>query len=698
MFNSSKRLSVAALAILIAILFAQLPPAAEAAAATSKTGALSYTFPVGAASLKGTGSVKSVSFTVPDYWSVNQAALHLIYQATPLLDESRSSITLSLNGTSFYSFRPAAGTSSKQQLNVAVPGGLISKGSNVLTIESDIRTEADDRCTPDDYSENWLELYDNSSLTFSYGWSLEDQSVSAFYGFMTGLDVTEENKGAVAVPDQSDANELEAAVQALSGLVKGSDASEELIPMLPLGSDALAARKAVVAVAMLDHLPQDLRSLLSTTELSEQALIELVQWDGRPTLVVTSANGELLVKAARFIANEELVKQVSASSVLVNEATYVDTPAFSLSQNVSLTETGDKLTGQEHQEQSYYIALPANRSIADSSKLDLHFRYARNVDFDKSMVSVLVDGTPIGSKKLSSELADGDELTLTLPKNLNISGNFSVTVAFDLYMASEYCTPEYTQAPWAYIASDSLLQLNTKDRTELLFNNYPYPFIRDGAYNQIAVVMPHEIKGYTYRTVSSLFNLLGRYAEGNTGSVVFLEDTATADELKAYNLIVIGSYTSNQVIQANNDKLYFRYDSQGEGFVSNEKMSIEQEYGKRIGSLQLLESPYDSSRGMLAVTGVEPQLIYMASELLGSESGLWNVYGDGVVTDMDGNIQSYRFKVDADAEPSGGGIAELTERTDVLTFLVSAAAILVIVLLSLILLLRKYRRRRGDES
>ena len=89
-----------------------------------------------------------------------------------------------------------------------------------------------------------------------------------------------------------------------------------------------------------------------------------------------------------------------------------------------------------------------DRNNANGSRVHLHFKYAENLDFDSSLVTVAND-KPIGSKKLTAARANGDELNLEFPKNLEIADSFVLKVAFDLNVKS----PEVLK--W----SDSILLL-----------------------------------------------------------------------------------------------------------------------------------------------------------------------------------------------------------------------------------------------
>jgi len=638
-------------------------------------------------------------FQLMDYWKVESVAIHLHFQISQISVEPLSSITLALNGTPFYTFRPAHSDTGQQQLIVQAPLNLLQKGTNTLKVQGYLRSATDDGlCSVDRAPDHWLDLFDTSSISVAYTDKPLIGGISDFSSRFSGIDRVTENGSILTVPENSTDAELESAVYALSGFAAANTQNNKTIPLLPYREDTVKDKQAVVLVALYDHVPSELKTVLSPTEdLANHALIQLVNQATRSTLVITSEDESLLIKAGRWVANGEFMKQLKGNLKVIDETTDTATPEQNISSNITFTETGDKLVGRYHQEQTYFVSLPSNRSIADSGQINLKLRYAQNLDFNQSMVTVSINDTPIGSKKLTSELANNDQLNLSIPQNLNISGNFSVKIGFDLELPSTLCTPDMNQMPWAYIDKDSSMKLNTKDRTDLLLNNYPYPFLRDEMYNHVAVVLPEKMDDYSYQTLSNVFNLLGHYARANTGDVHFYRDNVVADRLQNNNIIAIGSFKNNKIIREHNDQLFFRYNADGSTIQSNEKMSIDTEYGTRIGTLQLLESPFKAGLGMLAVTASDSENTYLASKLIASEAEKWKVYGDGVVTDKDGNVKAFRFK-----KISGGEkdtvLQQITERSDVLGFTIAVILVLTLVLLSLILLLRKHMKKRGGDK
>jgi hypothetical protein len=685
--------------ICLSLFLAQIP-AALAAAVLPGNGQMTYetAFTGSDTSLTGKSSQQQY-FTVMDYWNVDAVMINLHFQVSQINEDQLSSVTLSLNGSPFYSFRPSRENNGQQSLSIAAPQGFLREGSNTLSIQGNLKTNADDDqlCRVDNTPDSWLHLFNTSNITVRYTPEAITGGIQDFSARFSGMDTVKNGQSLLTVPENASGSELESATYALSGFAKGNTLNDKTIPLLPYSDNNVKDKQAVVLVALYDHLPGSLKSLVSTSaDLGTHAVIQLVNKDSAPTLIVTSKDESLLIKAGRLLASRELISQISNDSKLVDGATDVEEAAPSISTNVTFTETGDKLTGPNHQEQTYFVSLPSNRSIADDGKISLDFRYAGNLDFDRSLVTVSINNTPIGSKKLTKELANGDILNLPVPQSLGISGNFSVTVAFDLEMASAICTPNTEQMPWAYIGSESLMRLTTKDRTDLLLNNYPYPFLRDGIFNHVAVVLPQEMDDYSYQTLGNLFNMLGQYAGGNTGDVHYYSDDVSADNLKNNNIIAIGSYKNNKIIRDNNEKLFFKYNKDGSTLLSNEKISIEEQYGAGIGTLQLLDSPYENGRGLLAVTGVSSESYYLVSGLIGSEKDRWKVYGDGVVADKDGQVNAYRFKTISGAAKDSV-VTQVMERTDVLGFVVAVVLVITLVIVSLLLLLRKHMKKRGDR-
>lgn len=685
----------------------------QAAILLTKSGTHSYTVPFvrEEVSLSGSAGSSEMTFQLPSYWEVGRVKVILDVQVSQVSRKEWSTVTLSVNGKPFYSFHPETGGETGQHVEAPVPVELLVQGGNVLKLQTELRAYADDQvCVEDTQVAHWLRIGASSRVETEYGLRPVEDSIRDFNARMAGPDAVAAGRSLVTLPADPKAAEWEAAVYALTGFARTNLLTENAIPLLPYTAEHIQDKEYVTLIGLYDSLPQELQALVlsgssavgageaaaAAPDLDRQGLIRLVGMQDKAILIVTSRSPEMLIKAGRLVANQEQIGQAAGNTLLVDDATDVSKPAAGFSREIRLTENGDELKGPFHQEHSYYIAMPGNLELGNASKIALDFRYSENLNFDRSLITVKINGVPIGSKKLHKELAQADRAVFTVPGDMAVSGSFTVTVAFDLEADFNACAVSRNETPWAYITPDSQLQLQSRQRTELLLNNYPYPFVQDGQFASVSVILPDRRDNELYRTVGNLFHLLGRYAASNTGEVKFSQASAAPEELKNRNLIVIGSYRDNAVIRAQNDKLYFRYDKDGTRILSNEKISLEAGYAAAIGTLQLLPSPYGGG-GMLVVTGAEPNSVFRASRLLAGEEALWRIYGDGVFTDRDGKIQAFRFKK-ASGVKTAPGLDEILQRKDVVAFTAAAVLVLALVLVSLILLVRKHTRRKAHKK
>nr|WP_321315554.1 hypothetical protein [uncultured Ligilactobacillus sp.] len=115
-----------------------------------------------------------------------------------------------------------------------------------------------------------------------------------------------------------------------------------------------------------------------------------------------------------------------------------------------------------------------------------------------------------------------------------------------------------------------------------------------------------------YKALSNIFSLIGNYAENNTGEITFYRHEMSDAQMRNHNVIVLGTPKDTPLIKKLNDKLFFKFNKKFTRLVSNEKLSIESSYGKRIGSVQLLFNPYNKNNATLVVTGATPKTVELA--------------------------------------------------------------------------------------
>ncbi|MPM63892.1 hypothetical protein SDC9_110776 [bioreactor metagenome] len=355
-----------------------------------------------------------------------------------------------------------------------------------------------------------------------------------------------------------------------------------------------------------------------------------------------------------------------------------------------LTESGTYMEGLFRQSVSYYLDLPTNRMLSNASQVSLSMRYAENLDFDRSLVTVYVNDQPIGSKKLEKEKAQGDTVRLDIPADLMVNGNFSVQVSFDLEMPDTWCTTKKMKQPWAYVTNESMLKLMSVDFDNIIFEGYPGPFLKDGSFNNAVVILPDSPSVADYEAMRQIILTFGQFLKDNSGSlrVAYMSNIG---ELKESNVIAIGRLEKNLVVQQINNMLFFQFSPQGTTIRSNEKMVIDPNYGTILGTVQLLNSPYSEQKhALMVVTGVSDDAMLRGVEYVGLTDNLWKLYGDGYVAD---GVDVFPFRFKADNAKRESLIQQVASRQDIHKLVLAVGLVLLLVVVSTVMMIRKYGKK-----
>ncbi|ASC09020.1 Cellulose synthase (UDP-forming) [Pediococcus pentosaceus] len=592
--------------------------------------------------LSGKSTATSMYFTKMDYWNVKKATFNFNYQVSQLADKTTSDITLSINGVKFYSFRPEH-KSGFQSKAVEIPLELL-QGTNKLEIKGQILNKKDAKNydlaqTP----ANWLTVKSGSNVNFKYELKDPENTLHSFYDHFSGEDTVTNQHSKIVTPDQPTKGELTASMTALAGESRVITTGNDQINVVQNTNMDATKSDYILYVAKYDNLPKALKQEISEKDVEKRAVIKTHDTKKGDYLIVTAKTDGLLKKAAQFFANPELMQQTNKSTEMISYLTNTFTSKVQDKGKYQLTNVIDKIKGAGHHETNYLVTLPNDRTNADGSEVKLHFRYSKNLNFKRSLVTVYVNDTTLGSKKLTAAKANGDEVTLEVPKGTSLGNSFEVRVAFDLEMKDQE-TSDNSETPWAEVDTNSEMKVKSEKSNDLLFTNYPTIFMKNQTYNNLAVVIPKKLTAIDFKSLTNIFNLIGAYAKSNTGKIKFYTEQPSQDTMINDNLIVLGTPSNNAMIKSLNKDLYFKYSDDYRGFVSNEKLSIEEDYGKTIGTAQLIRSPENSKKGILVLTGATPEASYLASTQLNFKKNIDQFTGDAIVVDQNNNHYSYRFK------------------------------------------------------
>ncbi len=630
-------------------------------------------------------------------WDILDAEFTLSFSTTQIVSELLSDITISINGVRFYTERIPVTDGLRRERTVKIPIEHIVEGYNIIRIEGYLRTYDGLPCVDDVTAANWMNIFKESYTKLIYDSIAPCSNISEFYKQFTSIDALENNESVIVIGTNYDTDELDAALTTLAGISRNATLFYENIAIEVADNlSYLKDKKYVIFIAKPDNLPDSLQSHINSNNVTYgQADSEMMFVKGDTNiLIVTGATAGALDNAAAILSDKTTMYQLRGTSKIVDENEDIYMRKEGVKQYTQITETGTYLKGTFRQTANYFIDFPQSRKLAYGSEVSLNFRYAENLDFDRSLISIYINNVPLGSQKLSQARAENDTLTVTVPTDIDVAGSFTLTIAFDLEIKDLWCTLRQTETPWAYITKESMLKINSVDVPYFLFENYPYPFITAGEFDALLII-PDDNLDIDITLIGDIMKTIGQFLKYNTGdfSVARASDPG---KLNGKNIITIGTFNNNNFISQLNDELFFKFYSDGSGIRSNEKLLIEQSYGSILGSAQFLLSPYSNTKNaLLAITSSKNSDLSNATNYFSNKSDLWKLYGDGFVADAD-EVFLYRFKEDnAKKEPLSDKIAQ---RANLLNFVFIAGSIVLILLIAIIFLLIKYKRRRNDEK
>lgn len=645
--------------------------------------------------IKGLFSENQEMFYV-DQWKAEDCWITIDYSVTQLVDEYLSDMTLSVNGTSFYTQRLRYNNTSRQQLKVRVPKEYLQEGLNTVTLETYIRTEEGLPCVDDVSTANWMNIYKESNIKVKYKPIIEIKSIADLYKQMTSIYSLDYKKSLVATPPSASDEVLSGAVNVLAALAPRALMNYENIAFDTVSTlSEIKDKQFIMYVSTPKELPPQFKSLLTAKELEEAqqlGLMKLVELpEGKHMLLVLGSDLQMLMKVGQLIQNPELMQQLQGKEKWINPSEDVATRINQDLQYYQLTSQGSYLKGPFRRAEEFYIDFPKNRLLADSSQMYLKMRYSENLDFDRSLVSVYINEIPVGSKKLSLAKANGDELLLDIPMDIQLAGPFSVKVAFDLEIKDLWCTLRQGETPWAFISNESMLKLNTLQNPFLLLEHYPAPFVKDHHFNEVNIVVPNEVGNVEYDLLGPLALTMGRFVKNNEGSFKVTRESNAVD-ISEDNVIIVGTYRENQLIKDLNDKLFFKFSEDGQSLLSNEKKVLDAEYSKTLGTIQLIESPYNNQnqKAAMVISGVDEKGMLDAASYLGTLEGLWHLEGDACITNEQ-EIDAYRFKEENATQLKFTD--KMMKRKDLLPLGIAIIAVGMLLILIIVMLIKKYVKR-----
>lgn len=640
-------------------------------------------------------------FNVSQNWDVKDLKLNLVYTKSELLDVNYSTITVFINGEPVSSKRLDGDRKYQDKWQVNIPKELVKPGYNSISIKA-YKTISDKICRDDSNTANWLVIHKQSDIELNYSLKSNSNEIKDYNSVFTNIGNEEYVDTTFVLPDKYNSNELSSIMNLSLNMGQKLKADNFKLDV-KLKSNLKEYNNNIIYVGGTNDTSADFLNLLSNDEKNQaknKAVIKQVispfNKEKRMILII-SDNSKSLKNATKLICNNELLNELNSSSFIIDETKDVSDIKKDTKNKLTLKDLGYNdflLKGPFSQETNFDVSIPKNKISTAGSILNLKFRYAKNLDFERSLVTVYVNDKPISSKKLSLEKADNDNLEVNLPTDVLGKNYYKIKVIFNLELKDLMCVTRDTDNPWAYILDSSFIKFDFKDNDSLNFKSYPYPFIDNQQANDINVVVSKNLNSSDLSNIANIIGNMGRDAVYNTGNLNVLTDSEFLKTNKKGNLIVIGTPDDNSILKDINKDLYIKFDKNFSGFENNDKIKfLDDKYSKQLSTIQLINSPYSKSNSAIIVSSLDKNSLSSSVRYLSDNNLTRDLKGDAAVVNRDGGIQDISFKENntKDEEPEDNSAKFKLEQSS-LTFVLIAGFLFLTVIISAILLILKYRK------
>ncbi|MBN8047912.1 MAG: cellulose biosynthesis cyclic di-GMP-binding regulatory protein BcsB [Paraclostridium dentum] len=640
-------------------------------------------------------------FNVSQNWDVKDLKLNLVYTKSELLDVNYSTITVFINGEPVSSKRLDGDRKYQDKWQVNIPKELVKPGYNSISIKA-YKTISDKICRDDSNTANWLVIHKQSDIELNYSLKSNSNEIKDYNSIFTNIGNEEYVDTTFVLPDKYNSNELSSIMNLSLNMGQKLKADNFKLDV-KLKSNLKEYNNNIIYVGGINDTSTDFLNLLSNDEKNQaknKAVIKQVispfNKEKRMILII-SDNSKALKNATKLICNNEMLNELNSSSFIIDETKDVSDIKKDTKNKLTLNDLGYNdflLKGPFSQETNFDVSIPKNKISKAGSILNLKFRYAKNLDFERSLVTVYVNDKPISSKKLSLEKADNDNLEVNLPTDVLGKNYYKIKVVFNLELKDLMCFTRDTDNPWAYILDSSFIKFDFKDNDSLNFKSYPYPFIDNQQANDINVVVSKNLNSSDLSNIANIIGNMGRDAVYNTGNLNVLTDSEFLNTNKKGNLIVIGTPDDNSILKDINKDLYIKFDKNFSGFENNDKIKfLDDKYSKQLSTIQLINSPYSKSNSAIIVSSLDKNSLSSSVRYLSDNNLTRDLKGDAAVVNIDGGIQDISFKEnntrDEEAEDNS---AKFKLEKSSLTFVLIAGFLFLTVIISAILLILKYRK------
>jgi hypothetical protein len=631
---------------------AEALPAADAAITFGQLG-MTDTF------LYGPYDTLVINYNLPSDWKLDKAAtlqLTLTPSFTPGTAAASDKATpysggvlyISINGDDMYQI--GLSWTGEQTYTFTLP--IASLASTRQDGRQEIRffLNAGTDCEDDGRTDVLIKA--SSSITLPHSYAAPSTSLSALPKPIYLRTSFAPVPAVVVIPDQPTAGELQAALTTFAGfghLTQGNLA----LTMLEAGqvTDETLQTSNLIFVGKAAGLPQlksvDLPAASSGTDFAadkanaDDGIVEMAvsPWNKSNVVLVIGGNSDLgVIKAAQAVSSGTLRPGIASNLTYVADVMdSIDTAATAVDRTLAdLGYTSIMLNGIGLQSADVNFTVPAGQVASADSYFTLVYNHSGLLDINSSGLSVYLNGETIGSQSLSGETSSNTSIQISIPSDLVKQGVNTLTLEANLDPADN-CSLFAQDNLWVSMSSSSLLHLPLEAAVTVTsptsnLRNYPYPFIAAPTLKSTTFVLAADAPE-SWAAAAKIAGDLGYRSSGALTELGVVFGDAVTDEIRqTQDLLIVGQASSLPIISELQADLPAPFEN-GSDIATERAFRVVYNLpaGTTIGYLELLASPWQADRTIVAALGSTTDGVNMAANALTTSALRSQLGGDFAV-------------------------------------------------------------------
>lgn len=608
--------------------------------------------------LKGILVSRDYGISLPATWDITDAQVRIDFSHSQILNP-KSSMAIDWNDVRLASTQLTIENADHGQLIVNIPAENVKKGYNTLHVELYMGI-SDNFCDDYDNPSVWATIHKSTAFLFDNNLLTSQPDLGSLPLPFFDESPFAENVITLVMADQPGIGEMNALASVGAKLGELAGGWRKVSINLISTADAIKEQIQgnVILVGTLDSVNQLDPSVTVSEEPEGGGILEefVSPYDQTALfLVITGKTQEEVEKAGRAFANRTLYTRLGGTRVVIKENATASSGTRIHQLSTTFEELGYKnrsASGSRDQKLSFTIPLNSTVQSKLNAVLDLHFIHSVITSEEDPILSVLVNGLPVGSIKLNSDNANGGEATFQIPLNFFHAGNNDLSFEANMHILNNredialYCADRHIAEAWFTVNSDSKLTFPSgSDTATIKISDFPYIFMGTSDLSQLAFVMPEKTSFADLQTLSILALAFGKSSAGDP----LMPHVIPASQISQFEgkylyQVLIGLPVNHSDFLSQNDQIPLKFDP-STGTAEPLPVLDTIESGKiSTGYVEAyLSNQSDIPR--LIITGNDENGLLLAANLLNDNTAVINLNGDVAITTGKDRVISFWGKM-----------------------------------------------------